>query len=585
MSANTKSNFRIETPHAAIKIWNYVDRGGAEGMSAVNSVSETIISTVSCVSITTNKTKSSPIGTFSVVLAPSRNWVSHIVAGSWCVIMMSNEKITQDVLDRANRKHVKMFGKIESVRASVEVDDTGARRTYYIVEGVDWGYIFDNKIYMDPYIASTNEPQTWGNTFAAFLVSLVDAKNGAPYQIETNDLLMFFIKIFASNSATIQTEEGKIGRLGKAVYRFLIPDEVSRFFGFAIPNNTSSSGNNESEIEKEQKIGADTRDIANLIHLISGKLVGYDSYQGTYESYTFLNPYTLQGVNTLWQVMMDAINRCISELVTDMEWTPSGRPKLSLYNRIYPFSYRSGLTTDAQGQPIGSGVFALRSMFYNLKRYNVDNVTVLSVNIGTNWADKYNFVEVRPDFPEFRSIDGLIAQKSQAWDPVAFSREGFRPLIKETRHFPRVSQDDPAFAPEKVKHWVQLNMEWHFDTHRLLSGAIRMTGTSDYISVGSNIRFEYGLVNPQNNYSAQTNKNKSKIYYVLAHVESVQHTFTVEEDGARSFVTSVQFVRGIVVDGNNIPADRAPSTTITRMSQPHPSLWIQTTSQILYTEL
>ncbi len=53
MSANTKSNFRIETPHAAIKIWNYVDRGGAEGMSAVNSVSETIISTVSCVSITT----------------------------------------------------------------------------------------------------------------------------------------------------------------------------------------------------------------------------------------------------------------------------------------------------------------------------------------------------------------------------------------------------------------------------------------------------------------------------------------------------------------------------------------------------
>ena len=39
----------------------------------------------------------------------------------------------------------------------------------------------------------------------------------------------------------------------------------------------------------------------------------------------------------------------------------------------------------------------------------------------------------------------------------------------------------------------------------------------------------------------------------MAHIETVQHSFTVDDGGARSYRTTIQFVRGVVVNGNNEP--------------------------------
>src|SRR6188768_1878622 len=130
---------RIKTPHAAIKIWNYVDRVGIDGTNPVraNTINEEIISTISCTGIQTYKTKSDPVGTFSFSLAPTRNWTATITPGSWCVIMMSNEVITKESFKKADPKLVKMFGKIQDVRVEVGIDDSGARQTRYLVSGQD----------------------------------------------------------------------------------------------------------------------------------------------------------------------------------------------------------------------------------------------------------------------------------------------------------------------------------------------------------------------------------------------------------------------------------------------------------------
>ncbi len=131
--------FNIRTPHAAVIVWNYIDRIGNDGVSNLNDTEKAIISTLSCVSIPTSKSKSTPQGTFQLVLAPYKNWVSTLTAGSWCAILMSNEPITEKDLRKANKNHVKMIGKIESVRVQTATDDSGARRTQYYVTGVDWG--------------------------------------------------------------------------------------------------------------------------------------------------------------------------------------------------------------------------------------------------------------------------------------------------------------------------------------------------------------------------------------------------------------------------------------------------------------
>ena len=40
---------------------------------------------------------------------------------------------------------------------------------------------------------------------------------------------------------------------------------------------------------------------------------------------------------------------------------------------------------------------------------------------------------------------------------------------------------------------------------------------------------------------------------ILAHVESISHSFTVGANGERTFRTTINFVRGLVVNENRVP--------------------------------
>ena len=75
-----------------------------------------------------------------------------------------------------------------------------------------------------------------------------------------------------------------------------------------------------------------------------------------------------------------------------------------------------------------------------------------------------------------------------------------------------------------------------------------MQGTDEYIGVGNNIMFDAGLVNPTSNMNSDQSGVNSTTY-ILAHVESVEHSFA-NIDGARTYTTTVQFVRGILVSGS-----------------------------------
>src|SRR5271169_1522042 len=95
-----------KTPHAAVLIWNYEDRLGAEDSPdaiEVNTViGPVLISTVSLMSISTKKSKGEPVGRFEINLAPTKNWVSDLTSGSWMVIMMSQNPITKADIANVN---------------------------------------------------------------------------------------------------------------------------------------------------------------------------------------------------------------------------------------------------------------------------------------------------------------------------------------------------------------------------------------------------------------------------------------------------------------------------------------------------
>ena len=183
---------------------------------------------------------------------------------------------------------------------------------------------------------------------------------------------------------------------------------------------------------------------------------------------------------------------------------------------------------------------------------------VKSVNAGTNWRDKYNFIEVKPDFQDFTIFANWYKQKSQTFDEAAFEREGFRPLIVGTRQYPAAYQSPGSTTVNvdwnQLRPWALAMREWYFNTHRMLNGTLVMQGTTEYIGVGDNIRFDAGLINPTANINAAT-VSAGKNLSILAHVESVTHNFAINGD-ARSYTTTIQFVRGLVVNGDNTVAGK-----------------------------
>jgi hypothetical protein len=524
------AQFKIRTPHAAVIIWNYDDRFGNESSSDndVNRVEERILSTLSCISIETAKSKGNPVGSFQLVLAPLKNWVSTITTGSWCCILMSNNPITEDSLKRADPLQVKMIGKIETVRVDTNVNQAdGSRQTRYLVGGTDWGHIFNNTLYVDNLLAAANDPAMQGNAAAVALRNALFGKGNSPQSFAVKDNLRSLLNIFGNNLKGFTDVGNDINRLAKSTYDFLIPQKMSEFLNFIGPDGRTSR-----ELV-----------ISRILNVKTGKLSAYDTYDEKADSFGFIDPFSLQGNNSFWQILVDNSNPALNEMYNEINWGKDG-PSLTLYNRIKPFSYKNN-SNDA-------AVKGLRSKFQLVKTHQIENDTVIGVNAGTNWRDKYNFIEIKPQFQDFNIIGNWTKQKTQEKDERAFNREGFRPYIVGTKQFP-VSPDGvggPKFNPDMLKPWALLLREWFFDTHKLLNGTLTMTGTNEYIAVGNNIRFDANLINPNPNINKASNA-AHKNSYILAHVESVSHSFSVNSEGARIYSTTIQFVRGITVNSNN----------------------------------
>lgn len=530
---------RIRTPHAAVIIWNYNERVGSVPSANVNAVDKLIISTVSCVSIQTSKSKGDPQGSFQLTLAPRRNWVSAITPGSWCVLLMSNSPLTEADFQKVDPNKLKMIGKIDTVRVDTEAGSEGERKTMYYVSGVDWGHVFNNILYIDSNLARPTDPINLGNSAAVAIQNLLFGEKGIPKRFTTAASINALLETFGKDLTGFSAAGGEINLLANAIYNFNMPQSMISYLalnnknGFPVPPPTN---------------------VNSAINLISGALkTTEDSYTDTEESYGFIDPFSLQGAHSFWQVLIDNSNPTINEMIAEMRPSASGT-KLCLYNRIKPFAVRgSPYVTAVQAIP---GAIKVASYFQNIKTHMLDSMTIKKVNAGTNWKDKYNFVEIKPQFQDERIMEAAIKTYTQAFDVTAFQREGFRPLIFSTKHFPGPVFEGPSLTAAswaELRGWVQMLQAWYFDTHKMLNGTVIMTGIDGYIAVGDNIQFDAQLINSNKNFNMNQKSLPLKTY-VLAHVENVSHSFSVDPNsGARTYTTTIQFVRGLIVDEGKNP--------------------------------
>lgn len=584
-------------PNAMVFIYNYRDRmGDARSASRIDpfEVDQIILNTTSLLNVTTSKGKSNPAGSFEFRLAPTKNWVTAITPGSWCIILMSNSAINDKAKyggGRVDEKSFKMIGRIESVRAAIEVDqNTGARQTQFVVQGADWGTVFDSRFYVDPLNRSGNEnPVGTAERFgfeeyirkaAAYETVKIgtDANKTSPTDKRTtnpqdSDTGNFFNTGGNSNlnAATPNTD----GATPKET-SIILPsaadsvETILKLWGRSDPatsafsNTTGLLAKSQQQFRLPQKAaeymqfkdgaGKVSNVISQILRQINGKLIGTDKYEGKDRTSGIINFETILGDHTIWQVLNDNNNAPINEMFPEIRFE-KGKAKLVLYNRVRPFAVNSKKNILRDNKKVGDAIGAKNSKiaedfisdFIKVRKERIELDDIISVNYGTNWRDKYNFIEVNIDRSLYRETFAKdIKEDSQFKDADSIGRDGLQPMMTSFAYVPTKAGVQDALSSFVYKYPLK---EWYFNTHKMLNGVIQVIGQDQYIQVGDNIIFPAEGFGPAKNISA-AQKASRRLSYILAHVESITHTAQVDPNGARSFITSITFVRGVISDVN-----------------------------------
>lgn len=605
---------KTKTSNAIVLIYNYADRLGSKdiGGNAYN-IDQIILNSASLISVSTQKSKGNPAGAFEIKLAPTKNWVTAITPGSWCVILMSNNKLDDTAKyggGYVDEESFKMLGRIESVRSIINTDQgTGARRTEYVATGSDWGVIFNSNFYVDPvsrpkditavgmaerltydkYLNSvsfeitktTNKENITENyvqdnnvndtvkegrkkeaeffaKFDPFGLSEENAENTAddtagsgvidkrrdpkpvlPTSTYNIDFLLSFWG--QDDPTTSQLQEGSKGKLlGKSKQKFKIPDKLAKY------------------MKLKDKNGKTSGTIAQIIQQKSGRLISTDKYTDNDRAAGLIDFNTIFGQHTMWQIINSNTNSIMNEVIPEVRFE-NGIPKLTVYNRNMPFCVNK-LTDIKKSAPkkedlSGSNEFdsniidEFYSQYKHIRTKMIDGEDVIMCNYGTNWRDRLNFIEVnlsRSLFKEAYSPD--IKLQSQVRDEKSIGRDGLLSMITETQYIPLNKKNQ--ILPLSIFAYKSLLKEWYFDTHKMFNGTMYMIGQDQYIQVGDNIMVESRVLNLEsfnNNYKQRSTKPKT---YLLAHVQSIQHQTSVDANGTRVFTTTIDFVRGVLVDRN-----------------------------------
>lgn len=524
------------TPYAAMIIWNYKKRIGSDTASAIYEADHLYINSLSCVQLQTSKSKNDPQGSFSAVLAPTCNWVAAITPGSWACVLMSNKPITADDMKKLDPSKLKMFGKIDTVRLETSMNADGMRSTAYYVNGMDWGHVFNSTLYIDPDQVNATEPSGQKGGLADALQKLLFVK-GAAQLFTTNFNLNTILQIFGKSLYVGQEKnEAIVGVKIQSVYSIHLPTAVAKYLNLK-KGNTSIVAT----------------DVNSALTLKTGILTKPGKYRSVTEAIGTVNLFDFLGTHTFWELLHGNGCDVLNEMYAEME--PSeGKTGLILYNRIRPFTLKGSKVS-------GTVPSGLRSLFQNIPAHNISPSVVLSINAGTNWADRFNFIEIKPIWNAGALTDASNKAPLQSSDPVAWNREGFRALIFNTKYFPgnisKVKNDQgvpmigASIKWEGFKDWVAALRSWYFDTHKMLNGTLQIIGGDSYIAVGNNIKVDANILNPVHNWSAIDSKTPS--HFLLAHIESVQNTFSISTEGTKQYRTTITFVRGVIVDaGGNV---------------------------------
>lgn len=486
----------------------------------------------------TNKPKTGT-GTFSVMLSSAVNWKGILHPGCWCIIYMSDQRLTGEENGEED-SGLKMLGIVRSVRRAEQTDpSTGKKTLRYLVAGEDFHSVLTIPIYINQHLTQTSQGNTlpsglflFGKLWKAFIrpnevvKALVDSLLGRPA----------FILDKGNNSNVVQN----VPLLNRTGIPYRMPEQVAR------------------------RIFGGRRAASNFF---TGLLTFFFQQDliGEYFNKTEVPP----GTHSLWSIMLSYSNRLLNELYTDLlPVSVFGKNILlpSLVLRSIPFSSpeakntirKNGLISmqEAGGEPNKtakrpatrrSGI-ALNSRARGKRKKSVGpgrgahfyvsrvitESEIFSLNSGKSDRERFNFFLISPNIAQGQVGEAavtlaLLNNPDTAVDKNSLARYGLRPYITQSNFIPTGSTNTNFLELNRICEdlWGR--------AYLFESGQVLLTGSKDFIPVGTNIQFI------ERDW--------------LAHVEAVNNTYAVDStSGVKTFRTQISFVRLQTLSGEPIEA-------------------------------
>jgi hypothetical protein len=457
------------------------------------------------------KQKSDPVAQATVILTADKDYLNKIVLSSWICIYLKTKPITNEELNSTNiievdgkEQHpLKFLGIVSSVRRNQQVGSNGIVITRYIINCFSFGYLLHSQIVINNMLFADNKNNALLGIFTQ-INEVPKIELGSKYVINQ---IFSFVSELRKNSTSIDTGDSKFI---ESVPKFLpsIPKSIQSILGL----ETSKF------FEVIQKaVGIDKRGNKSNIELITGDLLGSKYF---YPTEIFQN-------STIFSLIMDYINPVTNEIIVDL--CPSsvlGKNKLepAIIHRQIPFS----------SPKIKPNNKVTPSYFTDLYKTSISKDSVLNEDLGTSIHNKFNFIFPVGNECLAASVNIPNAefnlQNPPQIDINSITRTGLKAYFPKCDFTLNSTINNP-------KDWAELISDWYLNSHMILNGVITTVGIDDILCLGNNIRV-YQFGEKQTNYTSkesdlETSDLENTGY--LAHIESLNYSFKVDESGVKTY--------------------------------------------------
>lgn len=372
-------------------------------------------------------------GSFSLVLAPSVNWMTKIRPGDWIAISLGQKG--------ALGQEARCLGNVDRISQIESVQQDGKRVINYQVTGRDFGKVLEKY-------------SVWFNNYSPEVTTQLTLLESTFETVGTSkDIISKILDVFLGG----QLEAGSSSSSTLDAWR--IPGQLGA--DFSGPQSFDSL-NGSLNITANLGPGTSSVMFNDILFRAFDDVPGYKPTSAA----------NLM-VGSLWEMIRIYANPVVNEVFTELRRV-DGVMRPSLFLRVYPFTKRSF------SPPSGFGSVP---KFEELEHVDITGADIIGSNIGVADHDRINLFFLYGDVPALKNTTETALFSKPVVNKASVRRYGLNAYIVPTSFIASAGTEQ---VPTLVAGWNTLLQHWFTENANLESGTFTIIGNNE-VKVGKRL--------------------------------------------------------------------------------------------------